>query len=386
MRCNDLHLNGVGAALGDLVPITALLRSESNLAAAVSGQRAISIADRVSGPQLAVRAAHQALATASTLIGSGALPVPDLHLHASIWRGGKGIDFWSAASYVRHQLGLGSGRGLAVEVNAMSNSMIGGLDLGASVLAGRPEFDTVLLTGGDAFGPPAFPHLSTDTDIAYGDGGSALLLGRRPGLARLVAIASYADPTLEGLHRGDTPFSPAGSVETGTINLRARKRAYLRLVDAETVHRRNSVGVTESAKTALADAGVPLDRIRWVLTPHYGHLLQESQCLRPLGLPPERTLRHVGDQWGHMGSNDQVAGLMHLLARRAVDPGDYVLLLGIGVGMTWTAAVVQIEQTPAELAAVAPPLLWPWHKTTATGRRPIASRFHPKNKEGATAP
>lgn len=62
-----------------------------------------------------------------------------------------------------------------------------------------------------------------------------------------------------------------------------------------------------------------------------------------------------------MGAADQIAALTHLFTRRVVRSGEHVLVLGVGVGMTWTAAVLRIDNTdtdPAALARFAPPLLW----------------------------
>ncbi|MGH9061845.1 MAG: 3-oxoacyl-[acyl-carrier-protein] synthase III C-terminal domain-containing protein, partial [Acidimicrobiales bacterium] len=74
---------------------------------------------------------------------------------------------------------------------------------------------------------------------------------------------------------------------------------------------------------------------------------------------------------GHIGPNDQVIGLTNLFARSAVSPGDHVALIGIGIGMTWTAAILRIDQVPAALRQHAPPLRVPWRRLTqpATGPR-----------------
>ncbi|WP_410595382.1 3-oxoacyl-[acyl-carrier-protein] synthase III C-terminal domain-containing protein [Amycolatopsis sp. lyj-23] len=324
-----------------------------------TSQRAVSIARGSTGMDLAVRAGRNALASMA-ITTTGPLPVPDLHFHAAIWRGSRGIDFWSRAAYVRSRLGLPAGRGIATELNAMSNSLVGGIDISARVLAGSPDLDTVLLTGGETFGPPAFDHLTADHGIAYGDGGSALILGRHPGLAHILATSSYTDPTLEQLHRGNHRFAPAGSTELGIERIRERKRQYTDAVGAASVARRNQDGVRAVIDEALRDADLDLDQIRWVLLPHYGRHLLDTHCLQPLGITADRTLCHAGDQWGHIGPNDQIIGLTHLLTRGAVAPGDHVALLGIGIGMTWTAAILRIDATPSGLSVLAPPLRWPW--------------------------
>ncbi|MGV9364286.1 3-oxoacyl-[acyl-carrier-protein] synthase III C-terminal domain-containing protein [Amycolatopsis sp. NPDC003731] len=357
MRWKNLYLRGVGAALGDLVAVESL-ETGRTLHGATS-QRAVSIARGSTGMDLAVRAGRNALASMA-MTTTGPLPAPDLHFHAAIWRGSRGIDFWSRAAYVRSRLGLPAGRGIAAELNAMSNSLVGGIDISARVLAGSPDLGTVLLTGGETFGPPAFDHLTADHGIAYGDGGSALILGRHPGYATILATSSYTDPTLEQLHRGNHRFAPAGTTELGVERIRERKRQYTDTVGAASVNRRNHEGVRAVIDEALRDADLYLDQVRWVLLPHYGRHLLDIHCLQPLGIAAERTLCHAGDQWGHIGPNDQIVGLAHLLTRGAVVPGDHVALLGIGIGMTWTAAALRIDAVPPSLGVLAPPLRWPW--------------------------
>ncbi|MFJ9782496.1 3-oxoacyl-[acyl-carrier-protein] synthase III C-terminal domain-containing protein [Amycolatopsis sp. NPDC101161] len=365
MRWTNLHLRGVGAALGELVAVDDL--ESSRPLRGVIGQRAVSIASGSTGMDLAVRAGRNALASMA-IATTGPLPVPDLHFHAAIWRGSRGIDFWSRPAYVRSRLGLPAGRGIATELNAMSNSLVGGIDISARVLAGSPDLDTVLLTGGETFGPPAFDHLTADHGIAYGDGGSALILGRQPGLATILATSSYTDPTLEQLHRGNHRFAPAGTTELGIERIRERKRQYTDLVGTASITRRNHEGVRAVIDEVFRDADLHLDQIRWVLLPHYGQHLLDTNCLQPLGITADRTLCHAGDQWGHIGPNDQIVGLAHLLTRRAVVPGDHVALLGIGIGMTWTVAILRIDTVPPGLAVLAPPLRWPWRTPADTQR------------------
>lgn len=81
------------------------------------------------------------------------------------------------------------------------------------------------------------------------------------------------------------------------------------------------------------------------------------------------TLKDVGDQWGHVGPNDQFIGLSHLLCRKEVHVGDYVLLVGIGIGMTWTAVVLRIEAVPPQMEGLAPPLLLPRRHSSRPVRR-----------------
>ncbi|MFE5563361.1 3-oxoacyl-[acyl-carrier-protein] synthase III C-terminal domain-containing protein [Amycolatopsis japonica] len=322
---------------------------------------------------LAVQAGRNALASLA-MTTNGPLAVPDLHFHAAIWRGSRGLDFWSRAAYVRSRLGLPAGPGIATEINAMSNSLVGGLDLSARILAGSKDSGTVMLTGGETFGSPAFDHLTADRDIAYGDGGSALIIGREPGLAQVLATSSWSDPTLEQLHRGATRFQPPGTTEVGIETIRERKAQYTDTVGAASIHQRNTAGLTYVADEALRHAELDPEDLAWVLLPHYGHRLLQTQCLQPLRLSPERSLINAGDQWGHVGPNDQLIGLTHLLTRHAVAPGDHVALIGIGIGMTWTASILRITAVPNEMRNYQLPTLQPWkHGQRRTSTEALAS-------------
>jgi 3-oxoacyl-[acyl-carrier-protein] synthase-3 len=339
MLYDGIHIVGLGVEIGQLIPVDVAIAAGDYDAhdAMRSGQRSTSIA-ALPGPELALRAGRRALHQAADQLGTDAV-LPPLHLHATIHY--RGIDFWNASCWVRHQLGIPAGHGLTTEINAMSNSTIGGLELAASLLIGRPDLSTALITAGDRFGTPGFPHWSADVGIVYGDGGSALVLGRRPGIAQLVATASWCDPELEGLNRGTEPFRPASLAATQPIDLRRRKRAWLAQW-GQSVQSRNTLGVSEVVTTALTEAGLDLGDIARVCGPHYGRQLTLTQVLRPLGIPLQQTTADLGLQVGHLGASDQLVALEHLIRTGAVHRGDHVVLLGIGVGMTWTAAVVQV--------------------------------------------
>jgi len=339
MRVDDLHLNGIGCDVGALVPVAVPLAAGEFTAedADRTGQLSTAVADR-HGPELAVRAGREALRQARAITGDGVWP--SLCLHAGIYH--SGIDFWHAASYVRDQLGIGAGPGLTLELGAMSNSLVAGMDMAVSVLRGRPDHDAALITAGDRFGGTGFPHWSTDIGIVYGDAGSAVVLSRRPGIARIRSVASFTDPSLEGLQRGDEPFRSASVAAHRPIGIRHRKRQWLASRGATEVLARNGDAVSTVVKTALADAGVDLPDLARICAPHYGRRLVHSQVLRPLGITEDRTMTEFGLRVGHLGASDQVVAFDHLLRGGDVTDGDLVLLLGIGVGMTWTAVLLEV--------------------------------------------
>jgi 3-oxoacyl-[acyl-carrier-protein] synthase-3 len=339
MRFDDLHVNGIGCDVGALTPVAGPLATGEFTVddAARTGQLSTAVAER-HGPELAVRAGREALRQARAESGSAVWP--SLCLHAGIYH--AGIDFWHAASYVRDQLGVGSGPGLTLEVGAMSNSLIASMDVAASVLRGRPDHDAALITAGDRFGGTGFPHWSTDIGVVYGDAGSAIVMSRRPGVAAIRSIASFTNPSLEGLQRGDEPFRRASVAAHRAIDIRRRKRQWLSRHSAAEVNVGNGDAVSAVVKIALTDAGLDLPDVKKICAPHYGRRLVETQILRPLGISEAQTMTDLGLRVGHLGASDQIVALNDLLRSGEATAGDHVLLLGIGVGMTWTAVVLEL--------------------------------------------
>ena len=143
------------------------------------------------------------------------------------------------------------------------------------------------------------------------------------------------------------------------------------------MRRRTALGVRQVIGRVLADTGISIVDLAWILLPHYGHRQLDTQCLHPLRIPESITLKYAGDQWGHMGPNDQIIGLTHLFARQAVSPGDYVAMLGVGIGMTWTATMLRIDQVPPGMRSMAPPLRWPWRAASASHPTPARTENNP---------
>ncbi|KAA5825450.1 3-oxoacyl-ACP synthase [Saccharopolyspora hirsuta] len=335
MRHHGITLHGIGAVTGDLVTAVDAIRDGrySLEQARRNRQDSVAVATGRTGPELAAQAARQAM--------HGSERDVDLHLHATIHD--PGLDFWSPASFVAHQAGITPM--MTLSINAMSNSMVAGLQLAAGVLQGHAGH-SALLTAGDVFQPPLFDRWQTDAGIVYGDAGTAFLLHRddtTPAIADVLSTASESHPSLEALHRGTTDWH-SGHTHRPPIRLRTRKAQYLATHGGPTaIDSTNTTAVSNVLKTALYEADLELDDLARILCPHYGEALTHRHCLAPLGIPEERTTAFLGRWLGHMGASDQIADLHYLLTRGLLQPGEHIALLGIGVGMTWTAAILHIR-------------------------------------------
>lgn len=284
-------------------------------------------------PRMAALAGRTALDRAG-MSGTGMV------LHASVYHQGRDY-FWSPASYVQRELAIDDA--FAVNVGQMSNGGLAAFELGVGqVASGRT--DSVLLTTADRFCGPGFARWSADYGIVYGDGATALVLSGRRGFARLVALRSVTDPSLEMMHRGTNPLTT--TVSPGPVDVRDAKRSYLGVVGLESILERSAHGIRHVVDAALADSGDRIGHLAKVVLPNLGHQLLAVQYLKPLGISAEQTLLDWGAHTGHLGAGDQLGGVARLVENGHVRAGDRVLLLGAGGGFSWTAAVLAVDEVP----------------------------------------
>lgn len=342
MTFDDLHIAGCAAFLPpEVTADEAVARGECSPAeAARASVAAVTVAPAGdSGPALAARAA------ATALERSGHRPSDiGLVLHATLYD--QGHDLWSSAAYVQSLALAGEHEPCpALEVRQVSNGGMASVELAAAFLRAGTARPAALLTAGDVFGPPGFDRWRSDPGTVYADGGAALVLSREGGFARLRSLVTVSEPRLEGMHRGDHPFAlPADGPRR--VDLDECKRQFLDRVGRQTAVAWVSGGQRRAMTRALEEAEVEFPDIDRFVLPHLGRRRLEATYFRPFGIDAERTTWPWSRRVGHLGGGDQFAGLAHLVETKQVAPGDRVLLVGVGAGFTWSAAVVEIDELP----------------------------------------
>ena len=182
----------------------------------------------------------------------------------------------------------------------------------------------------------------------FADGGAAVVLARGAGLARLHSLVLVSDSTLEAMHRGDDPFSPAPMALRTPLDVRLTTRAFLRAEGTSFVLERMAAGQRTALKGALAEAGAEVADIHRFVLPNFGRRRMETGFFKPFQIDQHRTTWPWGRTVGHLGAGDQFAGLTHLLDGGHLRAGDLCALLGVGGGFSWSCAVLEIVRDPAD--------------------------------------
>ncbi|MFA7761409.1 ketoacyl-ACP synthase III family protein [Streptomyces sp. NRRL S-448] len=295
----------------------------------------VTVADRPA-PDMAVAAAREAMARS----GRAADEV-SLILHASSYY--QGHDMWAPASYVqRYAVG---NHCPAMEIRQTSNGAMASLELAAAHLVATGG-TAALLTTADRFALPGIDRWRSDEGTVLADGATAVVLARGSGFARLRSLVLLSEPELERMHRGDDPFGLVSLSVRSPLSVGETTKAYLRSPEGQRSVVLMAARQREVVDRVLEEAGTDLAGIDWFVLPHFGRRRLDVNFFRRFGIDPARTLWPWSRGVGHLGAGDQFAGLTRLVETGAVRPGDRCLLLGVGGGFTWSAAVLDIVDVP----------------------------------------
>jgi 3-oxoacyl-[acyl-carrier-protein] synthase III len=339
LKVTDVYLSGLGVFQPPTVDAgQAARRGEYDPGTYLENRlTGVCIAGDISPPEMAVHAARQALSRAAAdpaLIG--------LVLHGTIFF--QGPEMWPAAGYIQKEI-VGNAVP-AFEIRLGCNGVFAGLELAAPRMGAMGPDEMVLLTTAENFGSPLIDRWNGAPGYIVGDAGSALLLCRGAGFARLRAVGSASMPELEQLHRGGEPLYPSSTPLGTQVSMKSRalyfREKVMSLADAAQVHTRAQVELIERT---LDEADRKLDDMTRVIYGNAAGYLTEQLLLEPLGIPIDRTTWQFGRGIGHTGASDQLLSLNHLLVTGQLAVGDHVLLAGGGPA-TVSSAVLEILDVP----------------------------------------
>jgi 3-oxoacyl-[acyl-carrier-protein] synthase-3 len=219
----------------------------------------------------------------------------------------------AGASVIQHELGV---RGGAVDLNAACSGFVYGLVAADGFL--RAGMQRVLLVGSETMSR-IVDWEDRSTAILFGDGAGAVVLEGGDGPGRVLGWDLGSDGSLRHLLHADVG---------GTIEM-----------DGPEVFRRAVRIMVDSARRALDRAGVGVEDVA-LFVPHQANSRIIASARAKLGIPEE----HTADILATTG-NTSAASIPMALADAAdagrLAPGDLVLVIGFGAGMSWASAVIE---------------------------------------------
>jgi 3-oxoacyl-[acyl-carrier-protein] synthase-3 len=214
---------------------------------------------------------------------------------------------------VQQALGVTGG---AVDLNAACSGFVYGLVAADGFL--RSGMQRVLLVGSETMSR-IVDWEDRSTAILFGDGAGAVVLEQGAAPGRILGFDLGSDGSLRHLLHADVG---------GTIEM-----------DGPEVFRRAVRIMVESAERALERAGVGVEQLS-LFVPHQANSRIISSARAKLGIPEELTADILATT-GNTSAASIPMALVDAAEAGRLAPGDLVLLIGFGAGMSWASAVIE---------------------------------------------
>lgn len=228
------------------------------------------------------------------------------------------------ANLIAAALGL-AGTCDGFDLNNACMGFLTALDLGArSVATGAGPVAIVVVELLSRYTTPEDPR----PYLVLADAVAAVILDCARGDEGLLASWLRND----GLAGGDIVLTNAG--------LSGRRETFHFASSNRQIHEHALAAIRRSTDAVLSAAGIGLDAVDWVL-PHQPNGTMLAAIVRELQLDPARVVRLVGEV-GSVGAASIATSLDRLLRERPVRPGERVLMVGVGAGIAYGAALLRL--------------------------------------------
>ncbi len=248
-------------------------------------------------------------------------------------------DTWMPSTACAVQNALGAVHAGAMDLNAGCSGFVYSLALAhQAIISG--EHDLVLVIGADAMSRIVNPR-DRGTAVLFGDGAGALLLHASEGEAGILATALGADGS-----GGDLLKVPAGgSALPASAETVAQGLHYLQM-DGRQVFRFATHIMPRVIEQVLERANLTLDDVDWII-PHQANLRIIEAAAKRLQIEESRFFVNLGE-YGNTSAASVPIALCEAVEGGQVQPGQCLVLVGFGAGLTWAATALRWGPTVQE--------------------------------------
>lgn len=286
-------------------------------------ERRMAVSPKESTLTLAVQAAREALKTAD---------VPPSSLDMVICAT-TSPEYLCPATACLVQDALGAARAGAFDVNAACSGFVYGLSVARGlVLAG--DADYVLVVGAETL-TRFLDWSDRNTCILFGDGAGAVLVAASHEPGGILSCVLGSDGS-----GGDLLIVPAGgSAHPPTMETVASRMHMLRM-DGKAVFRFAVQAMAEGTQLVAARAGLDLADIDLVIPHQANTRILQSSVVKQLKIPEHKVFVNL-EKYGNTSAASIPIALCEAIEAERVRPGQNLVFVGFGAGLTWGATAVR---------------------------------------------
>jgi len=238
--------------------------------------------------------------------------------------------FPATACFVQKK--IGATNAACLDVSAACAGFLFAIEIAQQFIRSH-TYDTVLVIGSDKL--TSITNWSDrNTCVLFGDGAGAAILRHRGGSHGVISTYIGSDGEFS-----DILFMPGGGsrcpITRDNVDLNL---ATIHMTGKE-VYKQAVIAMLGAAKKALDQAGLSIKDISCVI-PHQANLRIIEGIADRLGIPLEKFYVNL-DRYGNTSAAAVAIALDEANRSGRIHPGDYILMVVFGGGLTWASTVIE---------------------------------------------
>ena len=237
---------------------------------------------------------------------------------------------------------LGAMHAGAFDLNAGCSGFVYALAIGHQAIASG-EHALVLVIGVDTM-TRVVDWEDRATCVLFGDGAGAVLLRASEGVNGVLATLLGSDGS-----GADALIIPAGGSAQPTTAETIEKRLHYLRMDGRQVFRFATQALPQAVEQVVKKADLAMGDISLII-PHQANGRIISSAAKRLKVPEERFVLNL-QEYGNTSAASVPIALCEALGNGRIEPGQNIVLVGFGAGLTWAAAAIRWGVSPAYMPA-----------------------------------
>lgn len=271
--------------------------------------------------------------------------------------------FPATACLVQDQLGAENAG--AFDLSAACSGFVYGLATGASMIRDGTH-NTVLVIGAETMSQ-LLNWKDRATCILFGDGAGAVLLRGSDEFGGILSTVLGSDGS-----GGELLEVPAGGSRNPTSLETVMANMHTLRMNGREVYRFATRVMVDATRQAMDKAHLDLNELD-MLIPHQANSRIIEYAMRALKLPPEKVFINL-EKYGNTSSASIPIALVEAVEQKRVNPGDHIVLVGFGAGLTWASCAVEwsiptIPRHATRQRAAQSKLRYQWAHLKSAGHR-----------------
>ncbi len=237
------------------------------------------------------------------------------------------------ACIVQHELGIEKHIG-AFDINAACSGFVYALATGAQFIQ-NGAYKHVLVIGAETLSK-IIDYTDRNTCILFGDGAGAAVLSASDDPTRGVQAFNLG-ANGHGWHFISIPAGGSRNPATAeTVNTRQH---YLKMNGRE-VYKFAVHQMTESLRLSMESCGLTADTVKLVV-PHQVNQRIIDSATEKMGFPKDKVFVNI-DRYGNTSAASVPIALDEAMKAGRCGPGDWIIMVGFGAGLTWAGVTVKL--------------------------------------------